>query len=200
MVSAFKDAFNDLSAHYNHDAVTIGDEEYLLFDVPADHQCLFYSIAAVSRPLYKGKSPTLEEVRKGVIVFYQSCSGKLKVIFDTEWPGVSTMAGRAKILIDDPNEWGEHMDIQAAAIFFNVDIKVVTQTTTSQVYVEEVHLLQTDGKRRRDARKCSRVIYYDGRSHFKVEHKLLCFFQSYFCLLTLLGWTLSVLNLFILAD
>ena len=41
VVSAFKDAFNDLSAHYNHDAVTIGDEEYLLFDVPADHQCLF---------------------------------------------------------------------------------------------------------------------------------------------------------------
>ena len=51
VVSAFKDAFNDLSAHYNHDAVTIGDEEYLLFNVPADHQCLFHSIAADIRSL-----------------------------------------------------------------------------------------------------------------------------------------------------
>ena len=89
VVSAFKDAFNGLSAHYNHDAVTIGDEEYLLFNVPADHQCLFHSIAADIRPLYKGKSRTFEEVRKGVIA--QSCSGKLKDILDTEWPGVTQM-------------------------------------------------------------------------------------------------------------
>ena len=40
------------------------------------------------------------------------------------------MAARAKKLAKKQNEWGEHMDIQAAAIFYNVNFLVATQTRT----------------------------------------------------------------------
>ena len=42
-------------------------------------------------------------------------------------------------LENNPNEWGKHMDIQAAAIFYDVDIDVAMKTRTTQVYVEQVH-------------------------------------------------------------
>ena len=42
-------------------------------------------------------------------------------------------------LENNPNEWGEQMDIQAAAIFYDIDIDVAMKTRPTQVYVEQVH-------------------------------------------------------------
>ena len=36
------------------------------------------------------------------------------------------MASKARKLERNPNEWGENMDIQAAAIYFNVDVGIET--------------------------------------------------------------------------
>ena len=43
------------------------------------------------------------------------------------------MASKARKLERDPNEWGENMDIQAAAIYYNVEIDVAIETGGDQV-------------------------------------------------------------------
>ena len=62
IIGGFKDTFSDLSSQYTHEAITIGGEEYLLLNVPADDQCLFHLLAAVVKPLYTGVSLTYKEV------------------------------------------------------------------------------------------------------------------------------------------
>ena len=47
----------DLTALFNHDVIRIGRDDYILFDVPADHQCLFHSLVGVLKPLYTTSHP-----------------------------------------------------------------------------------------------------------------------------------------------
>ena len=69
------------------------------------------------------------------------------------------MDARAQTLENNPNEWGEHMDLQAAAIFYDVDIEVAIKTRTRQVYVDEVHSYNRNGTRSKNAKKCDRLVY-----------------------------------------
>ena len=71
------------------------------------------------------------------------------------------MEKRAEALERSSTEWGEHMDIQAAAIYYNVDLQVVIETGRGKGYVEDVHSFIMDARRSRNAKKASRVIYFD---------------------------------------
>ena len=82
------------------------------------------------------------------------------------------MDARAQTLEKNPIEWGEHMDIQAAAIFYDADIEVAIKTRTRQVYVDQVHSFYRNGRRSENAKKCKRIVYFDGRSHFKITQKV----------------------------
>ena len=171
--TVFQKEVSDLTAAFNHDVIRIGSDDFLLFDVPADHHCLFHSLAGVLKPLYTTtRPPTYREVRAAVISFYNSCPQTLRQFFEGQWPGVSTMSERADTLERLPNEWGENMDIQAAANFYNVEIDVAVQTRTRQVGLQEVHSFNQNARRSRSARKSPRLIYFDGKSHFKVGHRL----------------------------
>ena len=46
--ATFHEKLSDLTALFNHE---VGRDDYILFDVPADHQCLFHSLAGVLKPL-----------------------------------------------------------------------------------------------------------------------------------------------------
>ena len=81
------------------------------------------------------------------------------------------MDARTEILENNPNEWGEHMGLQAAAIFYDVDIEVAIKTRTRQVYVDQVYSYNRNGRRSKNAKKCNRLVYYDGRSHFQIAQK-----------------------------
>ena len=82
------------------------------------------------------------------------------------------MSERAETLENNPNEWGEHMDLQAAAIFHDVEIDVAIKIRTRQVYVDQVHSYNRNGRRSKNAKKGNRLVYFDGRSHFQVAHKV----------------------------
>ena len=42
------------------------------------------------------------------------------------------MDERAQTLENNHNEWGEHMDLQAATLFYDLDIEVAIKTRTKQ--------------------------------------------------------------------
>ena len=64
---------SDLTALLDHNVMSIGRDEYILFDVPADHHCLFHSISGVLKLLYTtSRHPTAAEVRAAVITFYRT--------------------------------------------------------------------------------------------------------------------------------
>lgn len=171
--ATFHEKVSDLTAQFDHDVIKIGRDNYILFDVPADHQCLFHSISGVLKPLYtSSRPPNYAEVRAAVITFYKTCPERLRQFLEQQWPGVATMDARAQTLENNPNEWGEHMDLQAAAIFYDVDIEVAIKTRTRQVYVDEVHSYNRNGTRSKNAKKCDRLVYYDGRSHFQIAQKV----------------------------
>ena len=146
--ATFRETVSDLTAQFDHNVISIGTDQYLLFDVPADHQCLFHSISGVLKPLYTtSRQPTAADVRGTVITFYRTCPQRLRQFLEDEWPGVATMNETAETLENNPNEWGEHMDLQAAAIFYDVEIEVAIQTRARQVYVEQVHSYNRTGRR-----------------------------------------------------
>ena len=174
ITSAVKSQITDLSVQYDHHAKCIGSDKYVLFDVPADHQCLFHSLEGVLKPLYSAsRCPDYTEIRAAVISFYQVCSEQLRQFFEDKWPGVVTMQERAQVLQDNPNEWGEHMDIQAAANFYNVDINVAIETGRRTPYIEHVYSYNQAARRSSNARKATRIIYFDGHAHFMVGHRLI---------------------------
>ena len=138
----------DLASQYTHKALSIGSDEHLLFDVPADNHCPFHSLEGVIRPLYQGSpAPAYKEIRRAVISFYRTCPNELRRLSEEEWPGVTTMEQRADILEQNPNEWGEYLDIRAAAIYYNVDLQVAAATRRGRAYVEDVHSSRRDGQR-----------------------------------------------------
>ena len=160
----------DLTALFNHE---VGRDDYTVFVVPADHQCLFHSLACILKLLYTtSRPPTSAEVRAAVITFYLSCPQRLRQFLEQQWPGVATLYARAQTMENNPIEWGEPMDIQAAAIFYDADIEVAIKTRTRQVYVGQVHSFNRDGRRSENAKKCKRIVYFDGRNHFKIIQKV----------------------------
>ena len=139
ITSAVKSQITDLSVQYDHHQKHIGSDNYVLLDVPANHQCLFHSLEGVLKPLYTvSRFPDYTEIRTAVISFYQTCPEQLHQSFEQQWPGIVTMQEHAQQLEDNPNEWGKHMDIQAVAKFYNVDIDVAIETGRT-LYVEHVH-------------------------------------------------------------
>ena len=131
-----------------HEIVSIAGKEYLMFDVSGDNHCLFHSLAAVLKPVYGARGPTYEEVREGLIAFYSRCTGRLRQILEIDWLGISQMSDRAKKLKENKKEWGEHMDIQAAAIFFDVQFQVATFNRRSKrVYTEDIRSYHRNGRR-----------------------------------------------------
>ena len=76
--ATFHETVSDLTALFDHDVISIGRDKYILFDIPADHQCLFHSFSGVLKPLYTtSRHPTAAEVRAAVITFYQTCPQRL---------------------------------------------------------------------------------------------------------------------------
>ena len=58
-----------------------------------------------------------------------------------------------------------------AAIFYDVDIDVAIKTRTTQVHVEQVHSYNQNTSQSKNAEKSTRIIYFDGNSHFKIGQK-----------------------------
>ena len=52
---AFQHLYSDLYSQYTHEAITYYREEHLLFNIPADHQCLFHTLEGVLKSLHKGR-------------------------------------------------------------------------------------------------------------------------------------------------
>lgn len=75
---AFQSQVSYLSSQYDHEIISIRREEFMLFDAPQYHQCLFHSLERLFKPLYTtSHCPTRSEIRKAVIEFYQTCPRKL---------------------------------------------------------------------------------------------------------------------------
>ena len=105
--ATFHETVSDLTALFDHNVISIGRDEYILFDVPADHQCLFHSISGVLKPLYTtSRHPTAAEVRAAVITFYRTCPQCLCQFLKDQWPGVATMNERAETLENNPMNGG----------------------------------------------------------------------------------------------
>ena len=69
--------------------VTIRSRNFIIFNVPADGNCLFHSLAAVFCPvmLQRGKTPPSHlEVRRAVMHQYSSMPESLKNFLETNWP------------------------------------------------------------------------------------------------------------------
>ena len=64
------------------------------------------------------------------------------------------MDERAQTLENNRNEWREHMGLQAAAIFYDLDIEVAIKIRTKQVYVDQVHSYNRNGRQLKNAKKC----------------------------------------------
>ena len=173
LLSAMRKDFEDLLVQYQYEQTTIDRKEYLLFDVPHDNQCLFHSLEGVFYPLYTStRCPSFKAIRRAVIQFYKTCEGGLKKVLDRQFPGVMSMRRRAALLEKSPNEWGETMDIRAAACYYNINFKVASASGTGLVYIDDVFALTSDGRKSSSAKTSQRLIYFDGRNHFQVGHKL----------------------------
>ena len=57
--ATFHETVSDLTALFDHDVISIGRDEYILFDIPADHQRLFHSFPGVLKLLYTTSSSVL---------------------------------------------------------------------------------------------------------------------------------------------
>ena len=64
------------------------------------------------------------------------------------------------------------MDIRAAACYYNINFKVASASGTGLVYIDDVFALTSDGRKSSSAKTSQRLIYFDGRNHFQVGHKL----------------------------
>ena len=64
------------------------------------------------------------------------------------------MDERAQTLENNRNEWGEHMDLQAATLFYDLDVEVAIKSITRQVYVDQVHSYNRNGRQLKNAKKC----------------------------------------------
>ena len=85
IIAAFEKQFSDLSSQYTISKLKIGIDDYVLFDVPADNQCLFHSLEGVLKPLYTATAaPSFKEIRKAVISFYQTIPDPLRVFLEEE--------------------------------------------------------------------------------------------------------------------
>lgn len=78
IIATVKKDFEDLIQKFPYHQVTITREEYLLFDVPYDHQCLFHTHKGVFSPVYTSTwCHNHRTIRIAVIQFYRTCRSGL---------------------------------------------------------------------------------------------------------------------------
>ena len=159
--------------HLEHKVVQVDEEDYILFNVPADNHCLFHALAAILQPIFGCRTPTFQQVREGVIAFYNRCSGRLQQVLEVDFPGIARMDERARKLQRKANEWGEHMDIQAAAILYDVQFHLfIVNRRRQTIYREDIYSYRHNSTRSASAQHSPQVLWFDGRCHFKVAHCL----------------------------
>ena len=164
----------DLASMYSSKDVTIGQHMYRIFNVAGDNQCLFHSLEGVFHPMFEPtKCPNYREIRMGVIMFYLTCPHTLRDYLQNNWPGVTDMADRAETLVNNPSEWGEMMDIIAAACHYSINFDVISTTKRNRSFIQRVRALRRDGSVKTNARHSSRIVYYVyGSQHFQVGHMI----------------------------
>ena len=163
----------DLPPKFTYDGMMYdGNDSYLVVDVPNDHHCLFHALEGIFSKAYTSAGPKEDEIRRGIISFYETCNPQLREYLEGSWPGVMTFAERATILREKENEWGEHMDIIAASCFFNVEITVMTQQSNGRYTKEIIKPLRRDGSPMRSYLTSPRVLMFNGKNHYYLAHLL----------------------------
>ena len=85
--------------------VSIGSRTYTIFNVHADGNCLFHSLAAVFRPvmIQRGKTPPSHlEVRQAVMQYYRTMPASLKEYLESNWPQDESTDERLATLESNP--------------------------------------------------------------------------------------------------
>ena len=65
------------------------------------------------------------------------------------------------------------MDIQVAAVIYDVEFRVVTYNRRRKcAYIEDIHAFHRNRRRSTSSSYLPRIVWYDGRGHFRVGHPL----------------------------
>ena len=142
--------------------VSIGSRTYTIFNVHADGNCLFHSLAAVFRPvmIQRGKTPpTHVEVRQAVMQYYRTMPASLKEYLESNWPQDESIDERLATLESNPTEWGNQQDVFAAANFYRIHVTMVSTPSESRKrFIEEVKARRANGQINSNATAAERII------------------------------------------